>query len=132
MVEVSALKKIGIDDLLETILLQAEMLDLKANPGREAHGTIIESKIDTGRGIVSTVLISKGTLKIQDPFVAGIYPGRVRALFDENGNDLKEAYPSDPVEVIGFSGLPVAGDPFQVTMNERYAKQIGQNDTRNR
>ncbi len=126
MVEVSALKKTGIDDLLEAILLQAEMLDLKANPEREAHGTIIESKIDTGRGIVSTVLISKGTLKIQDPFVAGIYPGRVRAMFDEKGNALKEASPSEPVEVIGFSGLPIAGDPFQVTINERYAKQIGQ------
>ena len=126
MVEVSALKKIGIDDLLEAILLQAEMLDLKANPARRAKGTIIESKIETGRGIVATVLISAGTLHLQDPFVAGIYPGRVRAMFDENGYPISKALPSDPVEVIGFTGLPDAGDPFQVTRSEKEAKQIGQ------
>jgi len=126
MVEVSALKKIGIDNLLETILLQADMLDLKANPKKRASGTVIESKIDTGRGIVATVLVKNGTLHLQDPFVAGIYPGKVRAMFDENGNPVKEALPSDPVEVVGFSGLPVAGDPFQVTESEKLAKQIGQ------
>ncbi|RKX96190.1 MAG: translation initiation factor IF-2, partial [Spirochaetes bacterium] len=126
MVEVSALKKVGIKDLLEAILLQAEMLDLKANPNRRAKGTIIESKIETGRGIVATVLIETGTLHLQDPFVAGIYPGRVRAMFDENGRPVREALPSDPVEVIGFTGLPDAGDPFQVTKNEKEAKQIGQ------
>ncbi len=125
-VEVSALKRIGIEDLLEAILLQAEMLDLKANPNKRAKGTIIESKIETGRGIVATVLIQNGTLHLQDPFVAGIYPGKVRAMFDENGNPVKEALPSDPVEVIGFSGLPAAGDPFQVTKTEKEAKQIGQ------
>ncbi len=126
MVEVSALKRIGIEDLLETILLQAEMLDLKANPNKRASGTIIEAKIDKGRGIVGTVLVKNGTLKLGDPFVAGIYPGKVRAMFDENGNPVQEAKPSDPVEVIGFSGLPVAGDPFQVTESEKIAKQIGQ------
>jgi translation initiation factor IF-2 len=126
MVEVSALKKTGIDSLLEAILLQADMLDMKANPDRSAQGTIIESKIDTGRGIVATVLIRKGTLTLQDPFVAGVYPGRVRAMFDENGNAVASAGPSDPVEVIGFSGLPTAGDPFQVTVSEKVAKQIGQ------
>lgn len=126
MVEVSALKKIGIANLLEAILLQSEMLDLTANPDRVAQGTIIESKIDTGRGIAATVLINKGTLNFQDPFVAGIYPGRVRTMFDENGNPVTNAEPSDPVEVIGFSGLPIAGDPFQVTGNEKLAKQIGQ------
>lgn len=126
MVEVSALKKTGIDDLLEAILLQADMLDLKANPERLATATIIESKIEKGRGIVATVLIRKGTLSLQDPFIAGIYPGRVRAMFDENGKELKEVFPSDPVEVIGFSGLPVAGDPFHCTENEKIAKQIGQ------
>ncbi len=126
MVEVSALKKTGIDSLLEAILLQADMLDMKANPDRSAQGTIIESKIDTGRGIVATVLIRKGTLTLQDPFVAGVYPGRVRAMFDENGNEVASAGPSDPVEVIGFSGLPTAGDPFQVTVSEKVAKQIGQ------
>jgi len=125
-VEVSALKKIGIDKLLEALLLQAEMLELKANPDREAHGTIIESKVDPGRGIVATVLIDKGSLKSQDPFVAGIYPGRVRAMFDENGTPVQVAGPSDPVEVIGFSGLPVSGNPFQVAVNEKLAKQIGQ------
>jgi translation initiation factor IF-2 len=126
MVDVSALKKIGIDKLLEAILLQTEMLDLKANPGRRAKGTIIESKIDTGRGIVATVLIQNGTLKLQDPFVAGIYPGRVRAMFDENGTEVSQALPSEPVEVIGLSGMPVSGDPFQVTEQEKVAKQIGQ------
>jgi len=126
MAEVSALKKIGIDKLLEAILLQADMLDLKENPDRKAKGTIIESKIDTGRGIVATVLISKGTLHLQDSFIAGVYPGRVRAMFDENENQVKKAPPSYPIEVIGFSGLPTAGDPFQVTENEKIAKQIGQ------
>jgi translation initiation factor IF-2 len=126
MVEVSALKKTGIDNLLEAILLQAEMLDLKANQEKRASGTIIESKIDTGRGTVATVLVQHGTLHLQDPFVAGVYPGRVRAMFDENGNDESQALPSEPVEVIGLSGMPVAGDPFQVTENEKIAKQIGQ------
>jgi len=126
MVEVSALKKLGIDTLLEAIILQSDMLELKANPDRPAQGTIIESKIDTGRGIVATVLIKKGTLSLQDPFVAGIYPGRVRAMFDENGNQLNEALPSEPVEVVGFAGLPTAGDPFQVPETEKVAKQIGQ------
>jgi translation initiation factor IF-2 len=126
MVEVSALKKIGVDKLLEAILLQAEMLELKANPDRRAQGSIIESKIDPGRGIVATVLIDNGTLTLGDPFVAGIYPGRVRAMFDEHGNQIEMALPSEPVEVIGFSGIPEAGDPFQVTENEKYARQIGQ------
>ncbi len=126
MVEVSALKKLGIDKLLESILLQADMLDLKANPVRKAQGTIIESKIDAGRGIVATVLINKGTLKLGDPFIAGVFPGKVRAMFDEHGKPVDEAGPANPVEVVGFSGLPVAGDPFQVTVNEKFAKQIGQ------
>jgi len=126
MVEVSALQKKGIDNLLETIILQADMLDLRANPERRANGTVIESKIDPGRGIVSTILVSTGTLKQQDPFVAGVYPGRVRAMFDDNGKPVKNALPSDPVEVVGFSGLPIAGDPFQVTESEKLAKQIGQ------
>jgi len=126
MVEVSALKKEGIDKLLEAILLQAEMLELKANPNRRAQGTIIESKIDTGRGIVATVLIERGTLDMGDPFVAGVYPGRVRAMFDERGDQVDRALPAYPVEVVGFAGLPEAGDPFQVTESEKYARQIGQ------
>jgi len=126
MIEVSALKKKGIDKLLEAIALQAEMLELKANPNRRAQGSIIESKIDKGRGIVATVLIDKGTLTMGEPFVAGVFPGKVRAMFDEHGQQVKEALPADPIEVIGFSGLPIAGDPFQVTENEKFAKQIGQ------
>jgi translation initiation factor IF-2 len=126
MVEVSALKKQGIDKLLEAILLQADMLELGANPNRRAYGNIIESKIDTGRGIVATVLIENGTLRMGDPFLAGIYPGKVRAMFDEHGQQVEQALPADPVEVIGFTGLPIAGDPFQVTENEKFAKQIGQ------
>jgi translation initiation factor IF-2 len=126
MVEVSALKKKGIDKLLEAISLQAEMLELKANPDRRAQGSIIESKIDKGRGIVATVLIDKGTLTMGEPFVAGVFPGKVRAMFDEHGKQVEKALPADPIEVIGFSGLPIAGDPFQVTENEKFAKQIGQ------
>ena len=126
MIEVSALKKKGIDKLLEAIALQAEMLELKANPNRRAQGSIIESKIDKGRGIVATVLIDKGTLTMGEPFVAGVFPGKVRAMFDEHGEQVKAALPADPIEVIGFSGLPIAGDPFQVTENEKFAKQIGQ------
>ena len=126
MIEVSALKKKGIDKLLEAISLQAEMLELKANPNRRAQGSIIESKIDKGRGIVATVLIDKGTLTMGEPFIAGVFPGKVRAMFDEHGKQVKEALPADPIEVIGFSGLPIAGDPFQVTENEKFAKQIGQ------
>jgi translation initiation factor IF-2 len=126
MVEVSALKKKGIDKLLEAIALQADMLELKANPNRRVQGTIIESKIDKGHGIVATVLIDKGTLTMGEPFVAGIYPGKVRAMFDEHGKQVTEALPADPIEVIGFSGLPIAGDPFQVTENDKFAKQIGQ------
>jgi translation initiation factor IF-2 len=125
-VEVSALKKQGIDNLLETILLQAEMLELKANPNRRSIGTVVESKIDPGRGIVATVLIRRGTLRQGDPFVAGVYPGKVRAMFDEHGEVVEQALPADPVEVIGFSGLPIAGDPFQVTASDREAKQVGQ------
>ncbi|MCX7787755.1 MAG: translation initiation factor IF-2 [Spirochaetes bacterium] len=124
-VNVSALKKIGIQDLLETILLQAEMMDLKANYNCPAEGKVVESKIDHGRGIVATILIQRGTLRIGDTFVAGIYPGKVRAIFNDRGVKLEEATPSMPVEVLGFTGIPEAGDPFQVTENEKIARQIG-------
>jgi len=124
-VNVSALKKIGIQELLETILLQAEMMDLKANYKCPAEGKVVESKIDHGRGIVATILIQRGTLKIGDTFVAGIYPGKVRAIFNDRGGKLEEATPSMPVEVLGFTGIPDAGDPFQVTENEKIARQIG-------
>ncbi len=123
-VDVSAKKKIGIEDLLEMILLQAEIMELKANPNRPAMGVIIESKLDRGRGPVATVLVQQGTLKIGDPFVSGTTYGRVRALIDDTGNRIDEAGPSTPVEVIGFSEVPQAGDQFVVVENERTAKQI--------
>ena len=122
---ISALKKEGIDDLLDTILLQAEMLELQANPDCRAVGKVLESRIDQGRGIVATVIIEKGTLRQGDYYVAGIYPGRVRAMFDDKGRKIKEAGPSDPVEIIGLSDIPSAGDPFQVTEDEKQARMVG-------
>ena len=122
---ISALKKEGIDDLLDTILLQAEILELKANPNCRASGKVLESRIDQGRGTVATVIIEKGTLHQGDYYVAGIYPGRVRAMFDDKGKKIKEAGPSDPVEIIGLSDVPSAGDPFQVTEDEKQARMIG-------
>jgi len=123
--QISALKKQGIDELLDTVLLQAEMLELKANAGCRAEGKIIESRIDQGRGIVASVLIERGTLRQGDYYVAGIYPGRVRAMFDDKGRKIEEAGPSTPVEIIGLSDIPGAGDPFQVTEDERQARQVG-------
>ena len=122
---ISALKKEGIDDLLDTILLQAEMLELRANPHCRAVGKILESRIDQGRGTVATVIIEKGTLNQGDYYVAGIYPGRVRAMFDDKGRRIKSAGPSDPVEIIGLSDIPSAGDPFQVTEDEKQARMVG-------
>ncbi|MGE4453187.1 MAG: translation initiation factor IF-2 [Sphaerochaeta sp.] len=123
--EISALKKIGIDELLDTILLEAEMLELRVNANCRAEGKIIESRIDQGRGIVASILIERGTLRQGDHYVAGIYPGRVRAMFDDKGNKIEEAGPSTPVEIIGLSDIPGAGDPFQVTEDERQARQVG-------
>lgn len=123
--EISALNKIGIDELLESIMLQAEILELKANYSCRAEGKVIESKVDHGRGIVSTVIIERGTLKVGDAFVAGIFPGKVRAMFDDKGNKIDEATPATPVEILGFTGIPDAGSPFQVTENERQARQVG-------
>ena len=123
-VEVSALQKKGIPELFDAILLQAEVLDLKANFDRLAEGKIIESRIDQGRGIVSTIMIQNGTLRIGDSFVAGIYPGKVRALFDDKGQRVEEATPSMPVEVLGFEGMPEAGDPFEAVEDEKFARQI--------
>lgn len=125
MVEVSALKKEGIDDLLETVLLQAELLELTANYDRRAEGKVIESKIDPGRGTVASVLIERGTLRVGDSFVAGIYPGKVRAMFNDRGKRIEEAEPSVPVEILGFDGVPESGDPFQVTEDEKSARQVG-------
>ena len=117
--EVSALAKTGIDELLEAILLQADLLELHAPYDVRAEGRVIESKVDLGRGTVGTVLIERGTLRSGDPFIAGVYPGKVRAMFDDHGDPVKEATPSLPVEILGFSGLPAAGDPFQVTADKR-------------
>jgi translation initiation factor IF-2 len=123
-VEVSALKKINLDKLQEAILLQAELLDLKANPERTAEGVILEAKLDRGRGPVATVLVQRGTLDIGDIFVAGGEWGRVRALIDERGRYQEEAGPSTPIEVLGFNGLPLAGDDFVVVENESRAREI--------
>ena len=123
--KISALKKEGIEELLDTILLESEILELKANPNCRAEGKIIESRIDQGRGTVASVLIERGTLRQGDHYVAGIYPGRVRAMFDDSGKKIKEAGPSTPVEIIGLSNIPSAGDPFQVTEDEKQARQVG-------
>lgn len=121
-VKISALKKEGIDDLLDAILLQAEMLELKAQYDCRAEGKVIESRIDQGRGVVASVIVQRGTLKAGDPFVAGVYSGRVRAMFNDRGKKIKEAGPSMPVEVLGIESMPNAGDPFQVTESEKEAR----------
>ena len=123
-VEISALKKLGLDNLLDTILLQAEVLELKANYTCNAEGKVIESRIDHGRGVVATIIVQRGTLRTGDPYVAGIYSGRVRAIFNDRGEKIDEATPSMPVEILGLEGMPNAGDPFQVTDSERIARQI--------
>lgn len=124
--EVSAKKKINIDHLLEIILIQAEMLELKANRKLMARGTVIESRIDPGRGPIATILLQNGGLKVGDPFVVGVYHGKVRAMLNDQGAAVQEAGPSTPVEVLGSSGVPSAGDPFQVVDSEKYSKQISQ------
>ena len=123
-VHISALKKEGLDDLLDAILLQAEVLELKATWNCRAEGKIIESRVDHGRGVVSTVIVERGTLRTGDPFVAGIYSGRVRAVFNDRGEKIDEATPSMPVEILGMESMPNAGDPFQVTDTEKTARSI--------
>ncbi len=123
-VEVSAKKGIGLEDLLEMILLQAEVLELKANPDKPCRGTIVESKLDRGRGPVATVLVQDGTLRVGDFFVTGVQSGKVRAIYNEAGAALREAPPSTPVEVLGLSGVPDPGESFQVVSDERKARQI--------
>ncbi|MCX8023018.1 MAG: translation initiation factor IF-2 [Syntrophorhabdaceae bacterium] len=122
--KISAKRKIGIEDLLELILLQAEMLELKANPDKSARGIIIESELDKGHGPVGTVIIQDGTLKIQDPFIAGTTFGRVRAMIDDKGKRVQKATPSMPILVVGFQDVPQAGDKFIVTTEESYAKEL--------
>ena len=124
-VEISAKTGKNIDQLLETILLEAEMLDLKTNPNRSSRGAVVETELDKGRGIMGTILVQKGTLKIGDPFLAGIYQGRVKAMFDERGNKVDNAPPSTPVLVVGFEGVPQAGDSFVVVESDKLAREIG-------
>jgi translation initiation factor IF-2 len=124
-VEISAKAGMNIDQLLEKILLEAEMLDLKANPARNARGIIIESELDKGKGITGTILVQKGTLKIGDPFIAGIFQGKVRAMFDERGRKVNNAGPSTPVLVLGFEGTPQAGDTYVIVDSEKKAREIG-------
>ncbi len=123
-VELSARTGKNVDLLLDRILLEAELLDLKANPDREARGIVIEAEVDKGRGIQVTVLVQKGTLKMGDPFIAGIYAGRVRAMFDERGNRVEVAPPSTPVQLLGFDGIPQAGDQFIAVESDSEAKEI--------
>jgi translation initiation factor IF-2 len=123
-VEVSALKKTGLDKLEEAILLQAEILDLKANPDRPAEGSVIESRLDRGRGPVGTILVQRGTLNQGDIVVAGAEWGRVRAMLDDKGKPISNAGPSTPVEILGLSGAPIAGEPFVVVENEARAREI--------
>jgi len=125
-VKVSAKKRTNLDDLLEMILLQAEILELKADPYRLARGVIVEALLDKGRGPVATVLVQKGTLRVGDPFVVGQFYGRVRAMLDDLGNRVEEAGPSTPVEVLGLAGVPTAGDAFIVVDSERKARQIAE------
>jgi translation initiation factor IF-2 len=123
-VEVSALERTNLDKLEEAILLQAELLDLTANPNRPAEGVVIEAKLERGRGAVATVLIQRGTLRVGDIFVAGSEWGRVRALVDDRGQSQREAGPSTPIEVLGLNGTPLAGDDFVVAENESRARDI--------
>ena len=126
MVEISAKKRIGIEDLLEMVLLQAELLELKANPNKLARGRVIEAKLDKGRGPVATVLVQDGTLKAGDAYVCGIYSGRVRNMFDGRGHRMDAALPSIPIEVLGFSGVPNAGDDFIVLADEKQARTVAE------
>ena len=124
--EVSAKTGAGIDDLLEKVMLQADVLDVRANPDRAARGVVIESELDKGKGPVATVLVTAGTLKIGDAFICGLFDGRVRALLDERGNNVQEAGPSQPVRVLGFSGVPEAGDGFAVLGDDGEVRDIAQ------
>ena len=127
--DISALSGKGIDELLEKVLLEAEIMDLKANPDKLSTGTILEAYLDKGRGYVSTVLVQNGSLKIGDYILAGKTSGKVKAMFDESGNSLEVANPSTPVSVLGLDGAPQAGDQFKVLKDEKEAKQIASKRT---
>lgn len=123
-VEISAKKGLNIESLLEKILLEAELLDLKANPNRNARGVIVEAKLDKGKGILASVLVQKGTMKQGDTFIAGVFNGKVKAMFDERGNRVEIARPATPVQVLGFDGMPQAGDVMVVLSSERETREI--------
>lgn len=122
--EVSAKTGMGVDGLLEKILLEAEVLELQANPDRNARGTVIEAHLDKGKGTIATIVVEKGTLEIGQPFIAGIYSGRVRAMFDERGNKVEKAGPSIPVQILGLEGVPTAGDQIIVMPTEQDARNL--------
>jgi len=124
MVEVSAKEKTGLDELLELILLQAELMELKANPDKKSRGRVVEARLDRGKGPLATVLVQEGTLRAGDPFVCGTFYGRVRAMLDDRGRKVAEVTPSMPVEVHGISGVPHAGDELVVVNDEKQAKQV--------
>ena len=123
--EISALHGTGIEELLDNILLQSELMELKTNFQARAVGRVVESAVDLGRGIVATVMIQKGTLRTGDSFVGGVFPGKVRAMFTDRGERIAEATPAQPIQIVGLAGLPEAGDPFQATENEKTARQVG-------
>ncbi|HKL48495.1 MAG TPA: translation initiation factor IF-2 [Desulfuromonadales bacterium] len=125
-VEVSAKARMNLEQLLEMVLLQADVLELKANPNKRARGAIVEARLDRGRGPVATVLVQEGTLKIGDPIVAGVHSGRVRSMTDDRGQSVKEAGPSFPVEVTGLDGVPEAGDTFHAAEGEKVSKEVAQ------
>ncbi|MEJ2155941.1 MAG: translation initiation factor IF-2 [Desulfobacteraceae bacterium] len=131
-VKVSAKAQTGLDELLEMILLQAEILELKANPDKLAVGHVVEAKLDSGRGPVATVLVKEGTLRTGDPVVCGVHHGKVRAMLDDLGRNVEKAGPSMPVEIIGLSGVPMAGDEMVAVKDERDAKQVSQHRTQKR
>ena len=124
--EISATTGAGLDKLLELVILESELLELQASPSRRARGTVVEAQLDRGRGPVATVLVQEGTLRVGDPFVSGVHGGRVRALLDEHKHKLESAGPSTPIQVLGFSGVPQAGDTFSVAATEREAREITQ------
>jgi translation initiation factor IF-2 len=122
--DISAKTGVGIDDLLEKVLLEAEMLELKANPNRKSVGTVLESSLDKGRGYVTNILVEKGTLKVGDMMLSGHFYGKVKAMHNEHGKKIKEVGPATPVSIIGLNGAPNAGDKFNILLDEKEAKQI--------
>src|SRR5690606_10803473 len=126
-VDISALKRTGIDELLDAVLLTADAaLDLRANPNKDARGVAVEANLDRGRGPIATVLVQSGTLRVGDAIVAGTAHGRVRAMFDEHGETVEEAPPARPVQVLGLTSVPRAGDTFLVAPDDRTARQIAE------